>query len=1075
MGMFKVLISITVFLLMITVASGQAVSVAQISGTVTDTSGAVIPGAQVAATNVGTGETRSTTTDGNGFYTIPNLAPGQYNLEFSKTGFGTFRQMGITLQVNTNPTINAQLKIGTATQQVEVTADAPLVETHSTGVGQVVENQRIVDLPLNGRQATQLISLAPASLPAPPAAFQSPRNYPTITLSVAGGSAAGLFFVLDGGNYNDVENNLNLPLPFPDAINEFKVETSAVSARYGYHGAGVVNMVTMAGSNSFHGDAFDFVRNYMFNARNPYATSRDSLKRNQFGGTLGGPIRRNKLFFFGGYQGTITRSNPATSIMFVPSEAMLTGDFTQAASSACNGGKAVTLLAPFVNNMIASSAFSGVSLGYEKYLPSTTDPCGKFQFGLPNNSTEDLGTGRVDYVVSARQSLFGRYVIGHYNIPYLKNGDALLTTQGQQVNQAQSFVLGHTYTFSSSFINSVRATLNRTRNDRIPVPFYSPTDFGVNITDLTNDYSALTVTNAFDIGSSLANLGHWNSTFVGLADDVDRFHGSHHYSFGISYFYAVLNALGNQYSNGQFTFNGQNTNLPLADFLLGLPSNFTQGRAQVESERMHHIALYAQDSWKISRKLTFNYGLRWEPWFPMTEARGHVEHFDLAAFEQGVTSRIYTNAPPGLSFPGDAGFPGDATTSKKWSNFAPRIGLIFDPMGNGKQVVRAAYGIFYDLPSMYYNVRTSSAPPFGNTTGVNNPSFADPWLGFTGGNPFTQAVTSSITFPVEAVYINYPLHTNPPYLQQWNLSYQRQLSANWAVTIGYLGNKTTHLWLTQEDDPAVYIAGSSTKANTNQRRVLYLMDPTTGVYYSTLEQLDDGGNAAYNGAYISAEKRFSQGFSMFANYTWSHCFNDGEDYEALGVLLSYQNPSDRAADWGPCASDRRNVFNVSGVFHTPAFTTNWLHTIGSGWQLALIVQAMSGDALTITDGGLDYAFTGTSNQRPNVTANPTLAGNTRSLSHWFNTSVFVPNSPGQYGDAAKGIVRGPGMTVVNTALMRDFAIRERRTIEFRVEAFNLLNHIQPMDPNTKLGSALFGQVSTAGDPRIMQFALKYIF
>jgi hypothetical protein len=358
---------------------------------------------------------------------------------------------------------------------------------------------------------------------------------------------------------------------------------------------------------------------------------------------------------------------------------------------------------------------------------------------------------------------------------------------------------------------------------------------------------------------------------------------------------------------------------------------------------------------------------------------------------------------------------------------------------------------------------------------VNNPSFANPWLGFPGGDPFTQAVTSSVTFPVAAVYINYPLHSNPPYIQQWNLSYQRQLSADWAVTVGYLGNKTTHLWLTQEADAALYIPGASTTTNTNQRRVLYLMNPARGQYYSTLEQLDDGGNAAYYAGYISIEKRFSQQFSMFANYTWSHCFNDGEDYEALGVLLSYQDPNNRAADWGPCASDRRNVANISGILRTPTFKTGWLRVVGSDWQLSLIVQARSGDPLTITTGGLDNALTGTSNQRPNVTANPSLSGSAQTLNSWFNISAFAPNSPGQYGNVTKGILAGPGSVVVNTAVMRDFAIREHQKLEFRGEAFNLFNHIQPNDPNTSYGNTLFGKVSTAGDPRIMQVALKFIF
>ncbi|HEV2387628.1 MAG TPA: carboxypeptidase regulatory-like domain-containing protein [Candidatus Acidoferrales bacterium] len=1053
----------------------QNVSVASISGAVKDHTGAVLPGVTVTVTRTDTGMRRDVLTDENGFYTIPNLPVGPYTLQFSLQGFNSFTQTGITLEVNSNPTINAELQVGTVSQHVEVQANAPLVETQSTGVGQVIENQRVLALPLNGRQATQLILLSAASLPAPPAAFQSPRNYPTLTVSVAGGSAAGLFFVLDGGDHNDVLNNLNLPIPFPDALEEFKVETSAVSARYGYHATGVVNLVTMSGGNTIHGDLFEFVRNGLFNSRNPYALSRDTLKRNQFGGTIGGRIVRNKLFYFAGYQGTITRSDPTTTIAFVPSQAMLQGNFTEAASASCNGGKAVTLGAPFVNNTVDPAKFSSVALAYEKYLPVSSNPCGKYQYGVPSPNSEQQVLGRLDYQWSNRNTMFWRYFFARYNIPYFYNGDALTTGIAGQLNAAQSFVYGDTYAFSPTLNNSVRLTINRTRNDRIPVPFHSPTEFGVAITDLTPAYSALIVNNSFNVGGSLANLGHWNSTFGQVADDVDRLIGSHELSFGVSYFHAILNAFGNQFSNGQFTFSGQNTGLPLADFLIGLPSNYTQGRAQLENERMNHVALYIQDGWQANRRLRLNYGLRWEPFFPMTEGHRHVEAFSLPAFEQGVVSSVYTNAPAGLSFPGDPGFPDDATTSRKFNEFAPRIGIVLDPTGQGTQVIRAGYGIFYDLPSMYYNVRTSSGPPWGNTTGVNNSSFANPWQTFAGGDPFQKPLTPNAPFPQEAVYITYPLHSSPPYVQQWNLTYQRQFSANWAVTLGYLGNKTTHLWLTQEIDPAVYMPGKSTRTNTNQRRVLYLMNPTQGVYYSNLAKLDDGGNADYNAALLTVEKRFSQGFSMFSNYTWSHCLNDGEDFEALGVLLSYQNPANRKADWGACASDRRHSLNVSAVMNTPAFHSPWLRRVGTGWQLSVIAQVESGDTFTVTNGGLDNALTGTSNQRPNVIGSPNLSSTGRTLNAWFNTDTFMPNGPGQYGNAGKGIIRGPGQFVMNAALVRRFSVRENQRVECRVEAFNTLNHIQPNDPNSTFGSPLFGKVTTAGDPRIMQFALKYIF
>ena len=394
----KALISIVfAFLVMSAGTLAQTVSVSQVSGIVKDRSGAILPGAKVHITQIDTGLSRTVLTDESGSYTIPNLPVGPYRLEITLTGFSTYIQTGIVLQVNSNPSINVELQVGAVSQQVEVKSEVSLVETRSTGVGQVIENQRILELPLNGRQATELILLSAGAVPGYNGAFTASRNYPTITVSVAGGSAAGLFFVMDGGDHNDPVNNLNLPIPFPDALEEFKVETSAVSARYGYHAAGVVNLVTKSGNNSFHGDAFEFVRNGIFNARNAFALSRDTLKRNQFGGTIGGPIIHNKLFFFAGYQQTIVRSDPSTLISFVPSQAMLNGDFTQAASAACNSGKAVTLKGPFVNNIVNPSQFSAVALKYEQSVPATNDPCGKFQYGIPSPSSEKLVLGRIDY------------------------------------------------------------------------------------------------------------------------------------------------------------------------------------------------------------------------------------------------------------------------------------------------------------------------------------------------------------------------------------------------------------------------------------------------------------------------------------------------------------------------------------------------------------------------------------------------------------------------------------------------------------------------------------------------------
>src|SRR5438093_79778 len=319
-------------------AWGQSTT-AQISGTIKDQSGAVLPGVEVTVTQTATGAKRTAVSNETGNYVLASLPLGPYMLEAALPGFKSYVQSGIVLQVDASPTINIVLEVGPVTDQVEVQANAALVETHSSGLGTVVDNQRVIELPLNGRNVTELVFLAGMANVGGSGFLNSVRNYPTVMISVAGGIANWTAYNFDGAAHNDAYNSLNLPLPFPDAVQEFKVESSALQAQYGVHASANVNVVTKSGTNDLHGDAFEFVRNGKFNARNFFAPKRDSLKRNQFGGTIGGPIKKNKVFFFSGYQRTTTRTDPAESIAFVPTAAMVAGDFTDYTSPACNGGR----------------------------------------------------------------------------------------------------------------------------------------------------------------------------------------------------------------------------------------------------------------------------------------------------------------------------------------------------------------------------------------------------------------------------------------------------------------------------------------------------------------------------------------------------------------------------------------------------------------------------------------------------------------------------------------------------------------------------------------------------------------
>ena len=559
-------------------AWAQAVAGSQVSGVVKDSSGGVLPGVEVTITKTDTGVARSVVTGPDGAYVFPNLPVGPYLLKVVLHGFNTYVQEGITLQVNTNPTIDVTLSVGNVGEQITVAANSTTIETRSPAVGQVIDNEQVTQIPLNGRQATELIFLSGLATNAPAGDLNTNKNFPTVTISVAGGQANGMTYIMDGGTHNDPFNNLNLPTPFPDALQEFKVETSSLPARYGHHAASAVNLVTKSGTNVLRGNVFDFVRNYHFNARNFFAPARDSLRRQQFGGTLGGPVLKDKLFFFEGYQGRNEKSNPPVSTSFVPTAAMLSGDFTAIAAPGCSG-RQITLAAAsgFVNNKIDPARFNPVALNILRHIPVATDPCGRLQYGIPNNSTEHQNLSRADYTLSSSQSVFGRYLYAVYDNPATYDTNALTLSRTGQNNQVHSVVTGHNWVLSSSMVNALHVTWNKTLNDR-PMPFYfSASDVGSTVVGAVPGFMGLTVTNGFNFGTGGTNPGYFNSNGFQVADDFDWIFGRHQLSFGGNWIRTRIETVNNRPSNGQFTFNGQTTGLGLADFLVGSVSNFLQG------------------------------------------------------------------------------------------------------------------------------------------------------------------------------------------------------------------------------------------------------------------------------------------------------------------------------------------------------------------------------------------------------------------------------------------------------------------------------------------------------------------
>jgi len=1119
------------------ISKGQTVAVAQVSGTVSDPSGGALPNAAVSMTEIDKDLARNTATDNNGHYVFPNLPVGPYRLEVKAQGFKDYVQTGIVLVVNNNVEMNVTMQVGAVTEKVEVTATGGLVETKETSVANVIEAQKISELPLNNRQATQLMLTLGAAVYADSGDTGSKTFWSSTRIAVAGGQGNGTAYLLDGGDNTDAMSNVNMPFPFPDAIQEFSIETSAVSSRFGEHPGATVNVVTKSGTNQFHGDLFEYIRNGDLDARNFFAPTADTLRRNQYGATIGGPIVKDKLFFFAGWQGTRNRSNPPQTITHIPTEAMLNGDFSTIAGPQCNNGKTVQLYnpqssstpgtpgtAPFPGNQIPTTELSPVAVALvTKYLPvASAGPCGTVTYGIPQTGDSDEAISRMDYVINSKHTLYGRYYLNHWqNPPVFESGNILTTTSPGNFELAQSATIGDTYAFTPNTLNSFHLSFNRIRDNR------GPTDQPINWTDLGSSmYSAVpnfllisSMTGVFTTYCGTCAPGHFDFNGFQEADDVDLIRGAHQIAFGFNLIRVQNNTISGFDENGAPTFNGSLTGngvtsgLGLADFMLGYMSDFQQTNATPDDLRQWVMSFYAQDSWRISKHLTFNYGLRWEPTFPDPDKYGRGTSFNYTDFLENIHSTVNPTAPAGLLFKGDSGIPA-AMWNGSMANFAPRLGLVWDPTGKGKETLRFGGAILYDSTETWFNERETTNPPYGNDIDVGSTgTLTNPWAGYPSGNPFPQSA-GHLFFPNFGTYINMPINPHPTYVEQWNATYQRQFAGNWVGTVSYIGNHTVHLWIAEERDPAIYnpapsctiagvnygsatgpAGGCSTTGNTNQRRLFYEENPAQGVSYASVDTMDDGASARYQALLLSTQHRFSQHFTTSINFTDSYCLSDFDFGAALAGSTNSQ-PFNRHADWGPCISDTRYNFNVNGVAQSWWNGGNvWTHRFLSDWQIAPLLSVRSGQPLSAILTGTDNSRTGLNNDRPDQVLSDVYESNpndckTAPCVQWLNPAAFVANPIGTYGNVGRNSIRGPGFVDFDMALSRMFRISERYSLQFRAEAFNLFNHpnfvgslvpsglpagISYTTMTQSLNSSTFGQINGAFDPRILQGALKFFF
>jgi len=1031
--------------------------------------------------------------------------------------------------VDDHVTLNAVLVVGSLSETVEVKAAAALIQTENASVSNVVDSQRISELPLNGRYVTQLVLISGASMSAPGGDETGSKNfYSSVTISVAGGQANGTNYLLDGGDNNDTFSNVNLPFPFPDALQEFSVETSSLPARNGLHPGGVVNLVTKSGTNSFHGSAFEFYRDGAFNAApHSFLTASggsvpDNLLRNQFGGVVGGKIIKDKLFFFAGYQGTRQHSASSAST-HTATAAALAGDFTTLASPGCTGtttGK--TLKAPFVGNQVNPSSFDpvAVKLFSGGYVPISTDPCGLLKYVLPAIDNENQEIGRIDYVFSARHNLYGRYFIDDFQAPPPFDIHNLFLTQTPgNWERAQSLTIGDSYSISSSLVNSFHATASRRRDNRGVNPNdINPTTLGSNMYVAIPNFLLTSISGYFGLGCGTCAPGHFNVNSWTEADDLDWIRGRHHFAFGGLLIRTQNNTLTGFDENGTFTWNGTFTGDGLADFLVGKYSAFTQSRAQQVAYRSTIPSFYGQDTIRLGPKLTLTAGLRWEPtlWPSDLFRRGSI--FDMNAFLQNQHSAVYANAPAGMLFFGDPGVPA-AFTNNHLMNFAPRFGIAWDPSGNGKQSIRAGYGIFYDSAMVWYSQRLTSNPPVVNQ--IDNSSgcgtFSNPWLNYSNAtgcgsansnqNPFPA---SGAIFPGGSFWVSFPPDMRPMYMQQWNLSWERQFFGNWAFSLSYLGNRSVHIPLSYDfNAPQVTAAAcvaapggtcQGNAANETSRRFLTLIAggasaPQNPGEIGALDLAFDSGFSTYHALLASLNHRFGKGFSLNTNYTFSKCMSIGDfNGDLRGTYFQIQN--NPRADYAVCNFNITHIFNATMVADSPFHGRGAMRWFLGGWQLAPGIRAQSGWPINVRTG-TDTSATGEGNDRPNI-----VPGQPLYINQWqpcnttgttqcyvvFNKAAFAAPAIGTFGNVGRDFLRSPGTFNIDMAITRIFPIREQKQIEFRFEAFNAINHFNPSigGPGATAGinSSNFGRqsgastpgfVPSAFDPRILQFGFKLHF
>lgn len=1066
------------FLILLSLAGAawaQTRDTASIFGTVDDAQGASVAGATVKLTTVATGQVRTTLTDESGRYAFNLLPVGAYQLVVEQPAFRRYERSGILLQSNENAKIDVRVEVGDVKTTVSVNAAATQIETQVTTIKETVDRARIVDLPLNGRDAAKLALLVPGVVSG---------NYDTgiagqNSFSINGSRNNNVRYTLDGGQNMDNHYNMNIPFPFPDAVEEFSVQTSNMAPDQGNLSAGAVNVVTKSGNNQVHGDSFWFVRNSAFNASNFFSHDPDRLKRNQIGFTLGGPLVKNRLFAFGGYQQLWIRSAPGNLRFQSLSAAERQGDFSTnpiVIRDPLTGQ-------PFPGNRIPTGQISPAA---QKLLTAAPlpDPDGysRYSVALPENGRQYIG--RVDYVLSSRHSLMFRAFRSEQTDPLRSPPGNMNASQRATETPSSSGTLSHNFTISPNAIAHTQISgthiIEQGRSD-FPQSY---ADFGIKVYAPSNDISV----NMINSGPGFNTP--WQRLFKRSSEEVIHdwtwTHSGHTLAWGVQFNWGQYNEATLWHASGAFQFDGHITGFDRADFLLGRFSSYDQNNGEYENRREFLKGFYAGDTWRIARRVSLNLGLRYEPYTFFSDTMDRNQTFDLGNFQKGVKSKIFLNAPPGLLYHGDVAPPGypcgpkipKVVTCSDNNNFAPRIGLAWDPFGDGKSSVRSGYAIFYDVPMTRAQNNSNDVAPFSYGVQFYNGLLDNPFLGRESLNryPITNFGSDS---PYPSPLPMYVLDRKwvTAYTQNWNLTVERQVLPDTRLRVAYVGTKGTHLSGYYDQNAPIYnrnLTLDQNLADIDGRR------PIPG--FQQILRFFHGLNSTYNGLQISVDKRFSHGFSILSSYAWSKSL----DYESIndgigGFSDSY--PFNFFLSRGPADQNVPQRFVTSFVWELPGPQLNSLVAkfLARDWRLSGILTFQSGVPFGVGSEGDPMA--GIDNARADLigAGNPVLsAGRTKGdrIHQYFDPSRFRNAGPNSVGTLGRNALEGPGFSNVDISLSKGLRfpfLGEAGGGELRIEAFNLFNRTNFGLPVTGLSNPNFGQLTSAGDPRILQFAVKIIF